>query len=165
MRTIFAAMALVLLTAGQAQAGSGDRSTRSGSATARVVAPLVLVHNNGFVLRFGRFTAASAGTVTVPNTGAATTSGGVTFVTGSTTATDRFTAFGDPNRLIGITTGAGAVSAGSNAMTFTTVPMLPAGYIPFTGSGYFTVGGTLNVNAGQTPGSYTGSYTVNVTYN
>jgi hypothetical protein len=158
------AAALTLLPA-TAFAGTGNSTTKKGNSTAQAIAPLTLVHNAGFSLNFGRFTVGSSGTVSVPNTGGASTSGGVTFIGASTTALDRFTAFGDSNRLIAITTGNGTVTAGANVMSFTTTPMLPAGYIPAGGSGYFTVGGTLSVNAGQAPGSYAGSYTVNVNYN
>lgn len=148
-----------------ALAGTGNSATRSGTSTAQAIAPLALVHAPGFSLNFGRFTVGSSGTVSVPNSGGASTSGGVTFMGNGTTATDRFIAFGEPNRLIAITTGSGTVTAAANAMSFVTTPMLPAGYIPAGGSGYFTVGGTLTVNAGQAPGNYIGSYTVNVNYN
>ncbi|MDE2404543.1 MAG: DUF4402 domain-containing protein [Sphingomonadales bacterium] len=147
-------------------AASGNSRAATGSAAATAVAPLTLAHWAGFQLSFGRFAVNGAGTVTVnATTGAGATSGGATFVTGSTTATDRFIASGDPGRSIGIVTGGGVVTAGTSSMSFTTTPMLASGLLPPNGSGYFTVGGTLAVSAGQPGGNYTGSYVVSVAYN
>lgn len=157
---------LAALLATPATADSGSNETRNGSANAQVVRPLVLSHWAGFALRFGRFNVGNtSGTVSVSSSGSGSAAGGVAFVSGSSTSSDRMIVQGDPNRLVSITTGAGSVSNGSNAMTFTTSPALPAGYIPIAGTGFFTVGGTLNVAAGQMPGSYSGSYPVTVTYN
>lgn len=154
------------LLAVPAIAESGNNETRSGSANAQVVRPLVLSHWSGYALRFGRFTVGStSGTVSVSTSGSASAAGGVAFVAGSSTSSDRMIVQGDPNRLISITTGPGSVSNGSASMTFSTAPSLPAGYIPIFGTGYFLVGGTLTVSSGQGPGSYSGSYPVTVAYN
>lgn len=151
---------------GVASADSGNGEARTASANAQVVRPLVLSHWSGQVLRFGRFTVgASGGTVTISPAGSGSVAGGVAFVAGSVTSADRMIVQGDPNRLISITSGNGSVTNGSAAMGFTTVPSVPAGYIPLLGSGYFTVGGTLSVSGGQAPGSYSGSYPVVVAYN
>lgn len=160
------ALLCVLAIPGTAMADTGNTRTLSGTAAATAVAPLTLVHWTGTQLNFGRFAVGSAGTVTVnAASGAASATGGAAFVTGSAPAMDYFIATGDPNRLISITTGSGTVNSGIRSMTFTTTPMLAAGYLPSTGSGYFTVGGTLNVGANQAAGSYTGSYVVSVAYN
>lgn len=164
MRTLLALIAVIACTPAQSFAASANSSAKTGTARAQAVVPLILVHTAGTSINFGRFTVGSAGTVTVPNTGVASTTGGVSFVTGSTTGLDRFVAFGDPNRLIGITSSSGTVTSGANSMAFTTVPMLPAGFIPAAGSGFFTVGATLTASANQAPGSYSGSYIVTVTY-
>ena len=165
MRQPLALIAAFAAFPGAAYAGSGNVSTKSGSAAAQPIAPLTLVHTAGQVLNFGRFTVGTAGTVVVNQTsGAGSTTGGVAFATGSATAMDFFVASGDPNRLLGIVTGSGTVTSGTRTMTFTTTPMLNAGFLPSTGSGYFTVGGTLNVAASQAPGTYNGSYSVTVTY-
>ncbi|MBU6267173.1 MAG: DUF4402 domain-containing protein [Sphingomonadales bacterium] len=150
---------------GTAVAASGSSGAIPGSAAATAVVPLTLQHWFG-ALDFGRFAVGSAGTVKVDAaTGAGSVTGGAAFVTGSTTGMDYFLAYGDPNRLISITTGSGTVTSGARSMTFTTTPMLAAGYLPSVGSGYFTVGGTLSVAAGQGAGSYLGSYPVTVAYN
>lgn len=163
-RGLYIAAILALIPA-PASADSGNNEVRTGTATAQAVRPLILTHASGYVISFGKFAVGSSGTVTVSALGAGTASGGVTFALGSSTSADRFIAQGDPNRLISITTSSGTVTAGSNSMSFTTTPSLPAGYIPLTGSGYFTVGGTLSVGAGQGAGSYSGSYAVTVAYN
>jgi len=166
MRCYMIACTAAALLAAPAAAQSGNNETRTGSTNAQVVRPLVLSHWSGFALRFGRFTVGNtAGTVSVTTSGSASAAGGVAFVSGSSTSSDRMIVQGDPNRLVAITTGPGSVSNGSASMTFSTVPSLPAGYIPFVGSGYFTVGGTLNVPSGQGAGSYSGSYPVTVSYN
>lgn len=164
LRGLYIAAVLALIPV-PALADSGNNEVRTGTARAQAVRPLVLTHTSGYVLNFGKFSVGSSGTVTVSALDVGTASGGVTFAVGSSTAADRFTAQGDPNRLISITTSSGTVTAGSNSMSFTTTPSLPAGYIPFTGSGYFTVGGTLTVAAGQGAGTYSGSYAVTVAYN
>ncbi len=166
MRSCLFAAAVMSLFATPALAQSGNVETRTGTIRAQVVRPLVLSHWSGFALRFGRFTAGTTpGTVVITASGGATATGGTTFVSGSTTATDRLIARGEPNRLISITTGPGSVSNGSATMSFTTVPSLPAGFIPAAGAGFFTVGGTLSVPSGQAPGNYTGTYPVTVSYN
>lgn len=158
-------IAAVALTPGAALADSANRMTQTGTARAEAIDPLLLSHWAGFTLRFGRFSAGTAGTVTVSPAGTATFAGGVDVAPGSSTAADRFIVQGEPSRQITITTGAGTVSSGGNTMAFTTTPSLPAGYIPPAGIGYFTVGGTLAVNGGQAPGTYSGSYAVTVAYN
>lgn len=155
----------IALAPGTALAGSANSFSRSGTVSAQAVEPVVLTHWGGYVLHFGKFTVGSAGTVTVSTSGSGSTSGGVTFVAGSSTSADRLIVDGEPFRQVSITTGPGTVTAGASSMAFTTTPLLPSGYIPFTGSGYFTVGGTLSVGAGQAPGSYSGTYPVTVAYN
>lgn len=54
----------------------------------------------------------------------------------------------------------GRITAAGVASDFMTVL---SGTTPFA-HGLFGVGGTLNVNANQTPGTYTGSVSINVTY-
>jgi len=165
MRRLLAITAITLAFPGVAQAASGNSKAATGTAAAQPVTPLTLVHWAGNQLSFGKFAAGSAGTVTVSNTtGAGSVTGGVAFVTGSSTTMDYFIATGDPGRQIGIVTGGGTVTSGANSMTFTTLPMLASGFLPFTGSGYFTVGGTLNVNANQARGTYNGSFAVTVAY-
>ena len=163
-RTFLLALLLSAIP-GTAMAASGNASSATGRTSAQVVAPLTLAHNAGTQLSFGKFTVSAAGTVTVSaTTGTGSATGGVAFATGSATSMDFLTATGDPNRLIGIVTGSGTITAGASSMSFTTRPNLNAGFLPAGGSGFFTVGGTLTVNANQPGGIYTGSYAVTVTY-
>jgi len=165
MRLSAALIAGVALLPGSAIAGTGSTKTVTGSAAAQAITPLTLVHWARRELDFGRFATNGSGSVTVNAvTGAGSVAGGVSYVSGSTPNMDYFIASGDPGRLLGIVTGSGTISAGAATMSFTTTPMLAAGFLPLTGSGYFTVGGILTVNAGQAPGQYTGSYSVTVTY-
>jgi hypothetical protein len=166
MRNCLIAIAAAVLVAGGARADSGNTEVRTGSANAQIIRPLVLSHWDGYTLRFGRFTVGNtSGSVTVSTSGTGSVNGGVSFVVGSITAADRMIVQGDGNRLVSITTGPGAVTNGSQSMSFSTTPSLPAGNIPVLGAGYFTVGGTLTVNSGQAPGTYSGTYPVTVAYN
>lgn len=154
-----------LLAPQQASGAARNSAVQTGSASAVVADALSLEHVAGAILQFGRLVVSSAGTVVVTTSGVSTTSGGVALAAGSSASTDRFIARGEPNRLISISTSGGVLRSGANAMTFTTTPMLPAGYIPTSGAGYFTVGGVLSVSLGQPAGTYSGTYVAAITYN
>lgn len=158
-------LAAFALSTGVAHAASGSTFTITGRVEATVLEPLLLNHVNGFDINFGKFAGATGGTVVVTPTGVGSVTGGVIFVSGSVIRADRFRARGQANRLIGITTGSGTVTSGTNSMTFTTVPDAPTATIGATGAVFFNVGGTLNVGFNQTAGNYSGTYSVTVTYN
>jgi hypothetical protein len=80
---------------GVALAASGNSSTAAGTATASVVAPIVLTHTSGAALNFGKFTVGAGGTVVVTSAGAGSVTSDVGFVPGSSTAADQFTLTGD----------------------------------------------------------------------
>lgn len=162
---ILGIIAASALLPGTAFAASGNSKTSTGTAAVQTVEPVVLTHWTSFSLRFGKFSVASAGTVTVTPSGGASSAGGVSFVAGSVTGTDRFLVQGETNRQVSITTGSGTVSSGGASMAFTTTPSVATGLIPWPGQGFFTVGGTLSVSAGQPGGDYSGSYPVTVAYN
>ena len=165
MKAIALVLFLTALAPGVAHAAG---STTAGSASATIVTPLVLTHAAGNQLNFGRFIPGTGGTVVVSETtGAGSTTGGVTFASGSATADDTFLVTAQSYQFMNIVTSPGTVNSGANSMSFTTKPMLPSGEIAAAQgtTGYFTVGGTLNVAATQAPGTYSGSYTVTVTYN
>ena len=165
MKKLVLAAGLLALTSGTAFAASGNTSTANGTATALVVAPIVLTHTSGAVLNFGKFTVGAGGTVVVTPTGAGSTTSDVGFVPGSTTSADSFSIVGDPNRSYSITTTGGNVSNGSKSMSFSTLASATSGTLGSTGSGSFTVGGTLTVTGTETAGAYTGTYSATVTYN
>ncbi|MFM5930713.1 MAG: DUF4402 domain-containing protein [Novosphingobium sp.] len=158
--------AAIGLSIQSAQAASGNSKTVSGTASATVLGPIVLTHQNGAALKFGKFASSgTAGTVTVNAAGVGSVSGGVTFVPGSVTSTDRFRVVGDANRQFSITTGNGTVTLGTSSMAFTTAPVVATATLPGSGVTFFDVRGTLSVNAGQPGGNYSGTYSVTVAYN
>lgn len=144
---------------------AGTTSRANGAATAEVMDPISVRHVGGQELKFGSFTVTKAGTITVPTSGGATVTGGVTRLGGAGTATDKFVVRGIRNRAVSIVTYPGTVSSGTRSMQFTTTPSVTTATLSNGGQLNFTVGGTLNVPAGQASGTYAGTYLVGVIYN
>lgn len=165
MKTIILASVIALATASSAFANTGNTSTATGTATATIVAPIVLTHPSTAALNFGRFTAGLGGTVTVTAAGVGSVGSGVGFVPGSTTTADLFTVAGDASRSFSVVTTSGTVTSGSANLAFTTTPSAATAALSTTGTGSFTVGGTLTVPATAVAGAYTGTYSATVTYN
>ena len=165
-KAILGATAMLALAAGnsEAKAASGNTSTAAGTASAAIVAPIVLTHTTGAALNFGKFTVGAGGTVVVSSAGTGSVTNDVGFVPGSTTAADQFSLTGDVSRAFGITTTSGTISNGSKTMNFTTSPSAASGTTSTTGTATFTVGGTLTVAGTETAGSYTGTYNATVQY-
>ena len=153
-----------VITPAAAKAASGNTSTATGSASATIIAPIVLTHTSGATLNFGKFTTGTGGTVVVTSGGAGSITGDVGFVPGSTNSADSFALTGDNSRTFGITTTGGSITNGSSSMTFTTAPSAATGTTSSTGAATFTVGGTLTVGTGLVAGAYTGTYTATVQY-
>lgn len=148
-----------------AKAASGNTSTAAGTASATVVAPIVLTHTTGASLNFGKFTVGAGGTVVVNSTGTGSVTSDVGFVPGgSSTTADQFSLTGDNSRNFGISTTNGTITNGSKTMSFTTAPSATTGTTSATGTYSFTVGGTLTVTGTETPGAYTGTYNATVVY-
>ncbi len=164
-RILLATAALVSLgTVSAAHAASGNTSTATGTASATIVAPIVLTHTSGASLNFGKFTTGAGGTVVVTSGGTGSVTGDVGLVPGSTNSADAFSLTGDNSRNFGITTTGGSITNGSSTMTFTTAPSAASGTTSSTGAATFTVGGTLTVGTGLVVGAYTGTYTATVQY-
>jgi len=161
------AVATMLATGtAHAQATSGNTDTKQGAATATVVAPITLTHDDGAVLSFGTFTVGTGGTVTVAaDTGEGTFDGDVGEVTGSSTSADSFTVEGDPDRGFDIVTEDGSVTNGTDTMDFTTEASATTGTLDQSGNATFTVGGVLTVAGTESAGDYDGEYDATVTYN
>jgi hypothetical protein len=153
------------LAPASAFAASGNTSTTAGSATAVVVAPIVLTHSSGATLNFGKFTRGTGGTVVVSTAGVASVTGDVGLVPGSTSSADAFSVAGDASRSFSISTTSGTVTSGSNTMSFTTTPSAASGTLGTGGTATFTVGGTLTVGTTTATGSYSGTYNATVAYN
>jgi|GEM_PF-521961 hypothetical protein len=157
--------AFVLGGATAANAASGNTSTAAGSATATIVAPIVLIHTPGAALNFGKFTVGTGGTVVVTATGIGSVTSDVGFVPGgAATTSDQFSLTGDISRAFGITTTAGTITNGTKTMAFTTTPSSATGMTSATGTYAFTVGGTLTAVGSETAGAYTGTYNTTVVY-
>jgi len=162
MKKLLIAATLVAFSSTGAYA-AGNTSTATGSASAIVVAPLTLTHTTGAALNFGKFTT-GAGTVVITAAGAQSATGGVNIVTGGAPAADAFKVAGDSNRTFTITTTNSTVANGAVTMAFTTTPSAATGTL-VAGAANFTVGGTLTAVGTEGPGTYSGSYSVTVTYN
>lgn len=120
-------------------------------------------------LQFGDIVPGStSGTVTVSPAGVRTVSGGVTALGGSYGAAS-FTVSGEPGWSYTVTLPLDATMAsGSSSMVVDafTSSLDPdrVGTLDAAGNGTFTVGATLHVDAGQAPGTYSGSFLVSVDY-
>ncbi len=158
------AVALLALAPARAYAASGNASNASGSAGATLVAPIVVSHVAGAALKFGTFTVGVGGTVVVSPTGASSVTGSVTLAPGSINAADGFAVSGDPGRNFSITTSVGSVTSSAGNIVFVTQPSATQATLGPSGTGTFTVGGTLLVGSNILPGVYKGTYTATVAY-
>lgn len=126
---------------------------------------------NSRLLSFGKFVAGPGGTVTVTTAGARS-SVGVLLVGTSSASSAAFTwsdnSAANATKLCAIglpADGTVTLTSGANTMTlktFTSTPAVPT--MMTAGSLNFTVGATLTVKANQAPGTYSGSYSVTITY-
>lgn len=175
-----AAVAAVVLFAPVAvHAAPGDTGTAAGEAEVVVVRPLQL--SKARDLDFGRIASRpTAGTVTVnPATGNCTKTGAILHIGGCASA--EFVGMGTRNQLVYIQvqnvtqlTGPGAPMNFSNLqldggadLGFSLFQIFGWSVYrinPTNGIFDFRVGGTLNVNANQAPGTYHGSFNVRIEY-
>jgi hypothetical protein len=125
---------------------------------------------NGSGLSFGAFLAGSGGTVAVGTSNNRSKSGGVFLLSqGGSAASAQFTVSGTPGAAYAISlpangtvalTGPGADMALNGFLSSPT----PLGTLSGGGSQMLSIGATLSVGSNQTPGSYSGSFNVTVTY-
>lgn len=165
-KILFVSVMLIAFTVG---AFSQSAST-TASASAVIIAPLTITKNVD--LHFGTIMrSATAGTVTVsPTDGTRSSIGGVTLsALAPLHARAQFTVEGESGKTYAITlptTDVIITNATSDQMevnVFTSDPT-PNGTIT-AGTSTLYVGATLNVDANQPSGEYTGSFTVTVNYN
>lgn len=167
LKGLVALIAACLATA--SHAAPGDTSEADGTASAQVVAPLQIVPINP--LRFGRILAPpTAGSVTIGPDGSIASSLDLT-ATPSTRAPAQFLVLGERNRRLVITVSNSTVISSVNGDTMivsalTLNPPTRGRFHQFNRSDVMDlyVGGTLNVQANQAPGSYSGVFEVTVTY-
>lgn len=116
-------------------------------------------------MNFGRvLPGASAGIVTLSAAGAATST---TLGTYGTASAGHFNITAQPSTLLTIGFGNGTVTNGSNTMavdTFTSTSVPTNNTTDPTGLLALNVGANLHVGANQAAGTYTGTYTVTVSY-
>lgn len=150
--------------------------TKRGNAQVVVVTPLSLIVVSQ--LNFGKLiSGTTAGTVTLSPTNVRTTTGGVTPLNNATTVA-AYAGFGQLNQLVDISLGANSIlltgpgtSMTVNNFVIGSTPTAPLTTTPTrfrigatSGAFAFPVGATLNVNANQKPGVYTGQYTLTLNY-
>lgn len=143
-------------------------STATASASARIVTPLEIMKDVD--LAFGNIAAGpSAGTVTVATDGTRNGNGGVILIeAGNVNSAAQFSIIGYASATFAITLPSDIeISNGTSQMTVDNFISDLGATSTLDGNGEATlnVGATLNVNAGQEPGLYTGSFDVTVAYN
>ena len=170
-------LAGALAAAPLAQAAPGDSGSASASANIAVVTPLVLIKMAD--LNFGKVaTQADAGTVVInPDTSTCTATGGLVHAGACQAAV--FGGMGTRNMYVRINVPASVSLTGPGAsMVLDTLTLDTAPDFTIQGSGSnrryriitqtgifnFNLGGTLHVNAAQAPGTYAGTFTVQVQY-
>ena len=167
-----AAFALLLLPAAPALAQNGAQ----GDAEAIVLRPLSFFKVND--LEFGSIIASgTAGTVRLNPDGTRTSAGGATLV-GNGGEPARFAGLGTPNRQVNISLGANQIfitgpgapmrvrnfEIGSTPTAILSTTPLRFNIATALGNYNFPVGATLDVGANQTPGDYSGTFTITLNY-
>ena len=168
--------ACALLVAPAAFVPARAQGTAQGEAEAIVLRPLSFFKVAD--LDFGDIIAAgTAGTVRVAPDGTRTRSGGVT-LSGSDGGPARFAGLGSFNRQVNISLGANSIwitgpgqrmrvrdfEIGSTPTAILSTSPTRFRITSPLGNYNFPVGATLEVNANQTPGDYSGTYTVTLNY-
>ncbi len=147
----------------------GHAASDTSPATATVITPITIT--NTVDLAFGRFSANTGGTVVIATGGARSSTGSVALSTvGSTSSAASFDITGDGTSTYTVTLPADSVvtiSDGvSSTMAVNSFVSNPASTGALSsGAQTLLVGATLTVASAQTPGNYTGNFTVVVEYN
>jgi hypothetical protein len=131
---------------------------------------IILSNTRG--LDFGRFVAASGGTVIVSPTGGRTRTGGVILLNSPTANPATFivskSSNGGANKAVIITlpaNGSTRLTSGSNSMAVDAFVTSPATLTNVTTTGTtLSVGATLTVAVNQPPGNYSGSFPLTVNF-
>jgi hypothetical protein len=129
---------------------------------------------NTAALSFGSFTAGTGGTITVNAAGARAKTGSVILVNqGGAAAAAQFTVSGTPGASFTITlpvdgtvflSNGGSGSMALNGFTSNPPTTASAGLLSGGGTATISIGATLTVSNAQTPGSYSGNFSVTVNY-
>lgn len=120
-------------------------------------------------LSFGKFASLNGGTVSVSPNGTRTTTGTVILVSSGQGSAATFDVSADPGGMYTISlpsNGTVSLSSNGNTMAVNDFVSLPSGVGDCTnGISTLLIGATLVVGANQPAGTYTGVYSVTVTYN
>jgi hypothetical protein len=167
-------LAAVIMTAGYST-GLMAQATENTAAAAKIVTPLSITETSS--LHFGTMAvlAGTPGTCVLSTQGARTQSGGVNLSVQAPSASNAaYNVAGAVNTTYAITLPSTInVTSGASSMTISSLLARTAsagtdgltGTLSASGTDDFTVGGTLNVSAGQVTGVYTGTFDVTVAYN
>jgi len=159
------AIALALASFGL-MSQSAMAATSTANASAVILTPISITNNTA--LAFGDVypDTAAGGTVLLDPTGART-AGGAAALGATPGAAAQFTVSGQASALYTITLPAAAVTltSGANNMTIDSFLSDGTGTLDGTGNEIINVGATLNVNANQPAGTYSGTFDVTVNYN
>lgn len=160
--------ALLAPLSAQAQSAQASGFSQANVVTPGQIVPLA-------ALRFGQMLSpTTAGTISVNNSGAVTTTGGVTAAiaitqTGTGRGPGSFELTGSPNRQCDVVLPAPfTINSGAQTMTVNAfnANVNGGGKIKLDGTGHaeLFIGATLSVAANQAVGSYTGSYIITVAF-
>ena len=171
-RSLFALCAFSIGVGSNANA----QSTEQAQSQVGVVTPLSFIQTEE--LKFGKiFTGTTAGTVTVAPNGTRTRTGGVTLF-GNDQQAAEFAGLGAVNQRVQISLGSNSIfltgpgtRMRARAFTIGSTPTAVLTTNPqvfriasATGGFRFLVGATLDVNANQAPGTYSGTWTITLNY-
>ena len=141
----------------------------AANATATVIVPLAITKNTD--ISFGKFLAGTGGTVSIATNGSRTAGGGVTlFNQNSVSNAASFAVTGEGAYTYAITLPANSTvnlsDGASHTMAASSFISNPSGTGTLTaGAQTLLVGATLTAASAQTPGSYTGNFSITVDYN
>ena len=141
-------------------------ATVTANAAANVVEGLIISENNGG-MDFGDVSEAGLGTVILDTGGGRTATGGADVLVGGGEQAGQYRITGEDGKAYTITFGAATISeGGGDTMTVDTFVHTADGTAAAAPAGeLFDLGATLHIGAGQTPGGYSGTYTITVEYN
>jgi hypothetical protein len=158
----------ILLSCSAAASAAPVAATKNANGHATILKSLSLVKQSD--LEFGELIVNGAGTSVInPLAGTMTTAGPITIV-GTTAHPAVFTATGSKNSVVLIRLPQNPVTltrvGGGGTMTVSnwTLDGATNRKVPLSSAFNFSVGGTLNVGAGQADGDYVGTFTVTVQY-
>jgi len=161
---LYLATAILMGGAAQAQSSNSDSATASASAT--IVSAIAIAKTAD--LDFGEVVAGgTSGTVVLSTANERSVTGGSTLGNAAGAAAASFSVTGDSDGSFSITLPSSTtITDGTNDMTVDNFVSSPADSSTLSsGTATISVGATLNVDADQVAGSYTGTFDVTVTYN